>query len=162
MAYQKAWPLLANHLVRFHKICYAKGCQKHVPASEFHPILKTSRLDALIPCFTPARSHVGKYALAKLCLTGRSSATHLTQTGKGRKRRAQKLERRYLLHPIALHSRLKQWIRKVGLSCRPIFCRVPPLSSRDNRDRENGLDSPPLPTSRPARMRARISTSSRK
>lgn len=149
------WPTILSDFIK-----YAKGCQKHVPASEFHPILKTSRLDALIPCFTPARSHVGKYALAKLCLTGRSSATHLTQnqSGKGRKRRAQKLERRDLLHPIALHSRLKQWIRKVGLSCRPIFCRVPPLSSRENRDRENGLDSPPLPTSRPAR----ISTSSRK
>lgn len=59
-------------------------------ASELHPILKTSRPFtnklALIPCFTPARSHVGKYALAKLCLTGRSSATHLTQnqSGKGR------------------------------------------------------------------------------
>lgn len=41
---------------------------------------------ALIPCFTPDRSHVGKYALAKLCLTGRSSAAHLTQnqSGKGR------------------------------------------------------------------------------
>ena len=29
--------------------------------------------------FTPARSHLGKYALAKLCLTGRSSAARLTQ-----------------------------------------------------------------------------------
>lgn len=41
---------------------------------------------ALIPYFTPDRSHVGKYALARLCLTGRSSAAHLKQNllGKGR------------------------------------------------------------------------------
>lgn len=74
---------LVRYLSDFKK--YAKRCQackkdgpvQHVPASELHPILKTSRLDALIPCFTSARSHVGKYALAKLCLTQ-------NQSGKGR------------------------------------------------------------------------------
>lgn len=76
------WPTILSDFIKYAKRCQA--CQKHgpvqhVPASELHPILKTSRLDALIPCFTPARSHVGKYALAKLCLTGRSSAARLTQ-----------------------------------------------------------------------------------
>lgn len=69
------WPTILSYFKKYAKGCQA--CQKHgpvqhVPASELPPILKTSRLDALIPSFTLARSHVGKYALAKLRLTGRS------------------------------------------------------------------------------------------
>lgn len=130
---------LVRYLSDFKK--YAKRCQackkdgpvQHVPASELHPILKTSRLDALIPCFTSARSHVGKYALAKLCLTQ-------NQSGKGREELKKLLSRRYLLHPIALHSRLKKmnpWISRPFLQTD--LLPSSPLSSRDNRDRENEL-----------------------
>lgn len=60
-----------------------------------------------------------------------------------RKRRAKKkdfLYRRYLLHPIALHSRLQKmnpWISRPFLQTD--LLPSSPLSSRDNRDRENEL-----------------------